>query len=65
MVAGEAMRRIGGEGFMVFMIVIYGALALFAVWRRLRRPEHRRGKGSEVLTVSPVTTPSGAAVRSE
>jgi hypothetical protein len=57
---GAAMRQLGGEGFLIYMATVYGALAVFAFWRRLRQPEQFRAKGSEVLKVSPVTTPSGA-----
>lgn len=57
--AGQAMRQLGGSGFLVFMIVAYGALAAFALWRRYRKPEDLHGRGAEVLKVSPVTTPMG------
>lgn len=60
-VAGQAMRQFGGQGFLVMMVVVYGGLALFAFWRRFRRPEDKRAKGSEAMQVSPVTTPSGAS----
>jgi MFS family permease len=59
--AGQAMRQLGGQGFLLFMIIAYGALAGFALWRRFARPEDRHGKGAEVLKVSPVTTPTGAS----
>jgi len=62
---GRAMGAMGGQGFLVFMALCYGALAAFALWRRYRRPENLHGKGSEVLKVSPVTTPSGAAALSD
>ena len=55
---GAIMRRIGGDGFLIYMIVVHGALAAFALWRGWRRPEHLKAQGREVMTVSPVTTPS-------
>ena len=55
---GAIMRRIGGDGFLIYMIVVHGALAAFAFWRGWRRPEHLKAQGREVMTVSPVTTPS-------
>ncbi len=62
---GQLMRNIGGEGFLIYMIAVHGALAAFAFMRRIQRPEHNRAHGNEVMTVSPVTTSAGAAVRSE
>jgi len=52
---GAIMREIGGDGFLIYMIVVHAALAGFALWRRWRRPEHLRAQGREVMTVSPVT----------
>jgi MFS family permease len=63
--AGQAMRRMGGDGFLYLMIAVYAALAVFAFWRRLRRPEEFRAKGADALKVSPMTTPSGAAALGE
>jgi MFS family permease len=63
--AGQAMRRVGGEGFLVYMLLVYGGLALFALWRRRLRPEDIKAHGSEVMKVSPVTTPSGASQLAE
>lgn len=60
--AGNMMRRIGGEGFLIFMAAVYFALAGFALWRRFKRPENFKAQGSEVMQVSPVTTPAGAPV---
>lgn len=58
--AGQAMRMLGGNGFLIFMILIYGALAASAViWRKGMADEHKV-KGEEVMKVGPVTTPAGA-----
>ena len=58
---GQMMRNIGGEGFLIFMIAVHLALAGFAFWRRMQRPENIKGHGNEVMKVSPVTTPAGAS----
>ena len=58
---GQAMRIVGGSGFLIFMAVVYAALAAFAFWRRMKRPEDIKGKMGEALKVSPVTTPTGAS----
>jgi MFS family permease len=55
---GNLMRRIGGEGFLIYMIAVHAALAAFAFWRRMKRPENLRAHGNEVMKVSPVTMPS-------
>jgi hypothetical protein len=59
---GDIMRRIGGDGFLIYMIVVHAGLAVFALWRRHRHPEHLKAQGREVMTVSPVTQPSNPAV---
>lgn len=58
---GLAMGLMGGSGFLIFMAVVYAALAAFAFWRRMKRPEDIKGKMGEALKVSPVTTPTGAS----
>lgn len=58
---GQAMGLMGGSGFLIFMAVVYAALAAFAFWRRMKRPEDIKGKMGEALKVSPVTTPTGAS----
>ena len=62
---GQMMRRIGGEGFLIYMVLAYLALGGFAFWRGLKRPEDIKAQASDVMTVSPVTTPTGAAALSE
>ena len=57
--AGALMRNIGGDGFLIYMIVVHVGLAVFALWRRQRHPEHLKAQGREVMTVSPVSTPTG------
>ncbi len=59
---GALMRNIGGDGFLIFMIVVHAGLAAFALWRRRRRPEHLKAQGKEVMTVSPVTSPASPPV---
>ncbi len=62
---GDLMRRIGGDGFLIYMIAVHAVLALFAFWRRLRKPEQFKAQGKEVMTVSPVSTPAAAPALSE
>ncbi len=62
---GDMMRRIGGDGFLIYMIAVHLALAGFAFWRRLKSPEHHKAQGREVMTVSPVSTPAGAPALAE
>lgn len=57
-VAGWLMSDIGRAGFLIFMIVVHGALGLFALWRSWRHPDHTRAQGRDVMSVSPVTTPA-------
>jgi MFS family permease len=56
--AGAMMSRIGGEGFLIYMIIVHAGLAVFALWRRRQNPEHLKAQGREVMTVSPVTSPA-------
>ena len=62
---GDLMRRIGGEGWLIYMIAVHAALAGFALWRKYKSPEYFKARGSEVMTVSPVSTPAGASVLSD
>lgn len=62
---GDLMRRIGGEGWLIYMIAVHAALAGFALWRKYKSPEYFKARGSEVMTVSPVSTPAGAAALSD
>ena len=41
------------------------ALAIFAFWRGLRRPEDIKAESVDVMRVSPVTMPTGASSLSE
>lgn len=59
---GALMRNIGGDGFLIFMIVVHAGLAAFALWRRRQKPEHLKAQGKEVMTVSPVTSPASHPV---
>ena len=62
---GDLMRRIGGEGWLIYMIAVHAALAGFALWRKYKSPEYFKARGSEVMTVSPVSTPAGASALSD
>ena len=65
LLVGYAMKRIGGDGFLIYMIVVNAVLGAFALWRRHRSPEHHKAQGKEVMTVSPVTTPANPTVLQE
>ncbi|MCX7349179.1 MAG: MFS transporter, partial [Alphaproteobacteria bacterium] len=58
--AGWLMSEIGQAGFLIFMIVVNGALAGFAFWRNWRHPDHIKAHGRDVMSVSPVSTPGNA-----
>ncbi len=62
LLVGYAMKKIGGDGFLIYMILVNAALGAFALWRRHRSPENLKAQGKEVMTVSPVTTPASAPV---
>ncbi len=62
---GDLMRRIGGEGWLIYMIAVHAALAGFALWRKYKSPENFKARGSEVMTVSPVSTPARGPVLSD
>ena len=62
---GAMMRRMGHDGFLLYMIAVHLGLAGFAVWRSWRKPEHLKAKGREVMTVSPVTSPASPQVLKE
>ena len=52
------MSEIGRAGFLIFMIVVNGALAGFAFWRNWRHPDHVKAHGRDVMAVSPISTPA-------
>ena len=58
--AGFLMGEIGKAGFLLFMVLVNGALAGFAFWRNWRHPEHIRAHGRDVMSVSPVSTSANA-----
>jgi MFS family permease len=64
-VVGHVMSRVGGDGYLIYMIVVHGALAGFAFWRRLRMPDHLKAQGRDVMTVSPVSTPAASPALAE
>lgn len=65
LVVGAMMRRIGGDGFLIYMIAVQASLAGFALWRRWRRPDHLKAQGSDVMTVSPVAATAKASTAAE
>lgn len=65
LLAGFVMQQIGKAGFMTYMILVYGALGLFAVYRVSRRAAPPRSEGAELPQVSPATTPVAATAMAE
>jgi MFS family permease len=65
LLVGAVMRRIGGDGFLIYMIAVQGLLGAFALWRAWRRPDRLKAQGSDVMTVSPVTTPARPGLAAE
>lgn len=53
--AGEFMRRFGSKGFMVYLLLVYGGIAVFALYRMFIRPEPPK-ESAAVVQLSPVTT---------
>lgn len=53
--AGAFMRQFGAIGFMIYLMLVYGATGVFALFRTMRRPIVPKEHGP-VVHVSPVTT---------
>ena len=53
--AGAFMRQFGAIGFMIYLMLVYGATGVFALFRTMRRPIVPKEQGP-VVQVSPVTT---------
>jgi MFS family permease len=54
--AGQLMDYLGPRGFLLHLILVYGVIAGFALWRRSKKPEDIKAKADEVLIVGPNTT---------
>ena len=52
---GEFMSRVGSKGFMLYLLLVYGGIALFALYRMFIRPEPPK-ESAAVVQLSPVTT---------
>jgi MFS family permease len=64
-IAGELMDRFGPQGYLLYLIAVYGVIAGFAFLRRLRKPEDIKAKAEEVLMAGPHTTPVTARALAE
>ncbi len=62
--AGNAMESFGPQGFMYYMMSVYGLLSLFAIYRMFRRPEMPEESG-EYYQMAPSATPVLAGVLAE
>jgi MFS family permease len=54
--AGQFMDAAGSNGFLFFLAAVYGAIAGFAFWRRLQKPEDIKAKADETIMAGPNTT---------
>jgi MFS family permease len=52
---GAFMSQFGSIGFLIYLMAVYGATGVFALFRTLRRPMVPKEAGP-VVQVSPVTT---------
>jgi MFS family permease len=59
-IAGQLMDLMGAKGFLAHLIFVYSAIAVFALLRRMKKPEDIRAKADEVMIVGPNTTPVAA-----
>jgi MFS family permease len=55
LLVGSFMRQLGSAGFMIYFVLVYGGIGLFAMFRILRRPAIPREAGP-VIQVCPTTT---------
>ncbi len=53
--AGEFMRRFGSSGFMLYLLIVYAGIGVFALYRMLMRPVLPM-ETAAVVQLSPVTT---------
>ncbi len=65
LLAGAMMQAIGKPGFMTYMVLVYGLLGLFALYRMSRRPPPAQTEGIELPQVTPATTPVAAVAVAE
>jgi MFS family permease len=63
--AGFFMQYLGSSGFMTFMAVIYVIMAVHALWRRRQRPTTAKASASDIIKVTPMTTPVAAQAQAE
>jgi MFS family permease len=62
---GLAMQRLGAPGFLVFMVIVYGGLGLFAIYRMYRRAPPVQTEGAQMPQVAPTTTLVAATLIAE
>ncbi len=63
-VVGGAMEQFGANGFMYFLVCVYGLLAVFAVYRMFARPETPDEAG-DLYQMAPMATPVAAGLIAE
>ena len=56
LLAGLSMQRLGAPGFLLYEMLVYGGLGLFAVYRMSRRAPPVQAERAELPQVAPTTT---------
>ena len=64
LLVGNVMDKYSADGFLLYMIAVYGMLSLFGFYRILRRPETPDSSG-DLIQVAPVTTAIAAGAIAE
>jgi MFS family permease len=62
---GLAMQRLGASGFLAYMVLVYGGLGLFAIYRMYRRAPPVQTQGAQMPQVAPTTTLVAATLIAE
>jgi MFS family permease len=64
-IAGGFMQQLGSEGFMIYMVIIYGGLALYAVYRMTQSTALPPSETGDLVPVAPVATAIAATAVAE
>ncbi|MDX1716431.1 MAG: MFS transporter [Anderseniella sp.] len=64
-IAGGFMQQLGSAGFMIYMVIIYGGLALYAVYRMTQSTALPPSETGDLVPVAPVATAVAATAVAE
>jgi MFS family permease len=64
-IAGGFMQQLGSVGFMIYMVIIYGGLALYAVYRMTQSTALPPSETGDLVPVAPVATAVAATAVAE